>query len=208
MNREFNLSFPTRLTGQTHNLTLYDIIDYNYDLGLGDYPIWDENKRVWLNDQIINHFLFREIACETPAQFIFYLNRRMNEHMHEMNPLFDLLEDVTGEDLRRTGKYSNDSEGKGTGSTASDSHSYVSTNPRQTMVGKDPTTYYDSGTYTTSTGSSTSASSGNENGVSYNGFITDATNAWYTGINNALTLVFDMLEPCFSHIWKDHFNCW
>ena len=77
--------------GQQYNMTLYDVLNYGYDLGLADYPIWDESKRQWLNDLIVNHFMWREIRGETPYQFIYFLNRRMVEHMPTLNPIFATL---------------------------------------------------------------------------------------------------------------------
>lgn len=219
-------AYPTRIGGQVGNMTLYDIIDYGYDLKLDDYPIWDESQRKWLNNRIIDHFMFREIGCETPTQFIFYLNRQMREKMPPINMEFAYLETVKPERLELTNQYHADNDGtsteNATGASESktdstgDGHSYASTNPRQTMVGKDPTEYYDSGTY------SDSQSTTNTNGSSRNDtnrkstsdtdgwgkqiLPSDAATQWWTGINNALELVFNALEPCFSHIWTDHFN--
>ena len=203
---DFRLAYPTRVAGQTDNLTLYDVLNYGYDLGLSDYPIWDEERRRWLNGRIIDHFLFRELGCETVTQFIFYLNRNMREKMPAINPVFDALDGMDGEGIRRSGKYSTDSTSASTGTGENENRAYASTNPRQTMVGKDPTEYYDSGTYSTGTSKSTSDGTANETGQTWGGYPTDATNRWYAGVNNALSLVFDAVEPCFSHIWKDHFN--
>lgn len=64
-----------------HTLTLKQLLDSGVDIGLKDYPIWDESYRTKLNDFIINHFYLREIGQETPALFIHYLNMTMNEIM-------------------------------------------------------------------------------------------------------------------------------
>lgn len=219
-------AYPTRVGGQVGNMTLYDVLDYGYDLGLADYPIWDEGKRKWLNDRIIDHFMLREIGCETPTQFIFYLNRKMREKMPPINTVFAYLETVTPERIELTNQFENNTLGTvdqtatgnvtGTTDTTGEGHSYTSTNPRQTMVGKDATAYYDAGTFTDSTShneqsqdsknDSNSQSTGKQDGRSKAILPTDATNKWWLGINNALELVFDALEPCFSHIWTDHFN--
>ena len=197
---------PTRVGGQVHNLTLYDVLDYGYDLGLTDYPIWDEEKRKWLNDRIIDHFMFREIGCETVAQFVYYLNRAMREEMPPINQLFAYLETVRPENLEMTNRYHATSEGTSQANATGDGHSYASTNPRQTMVGKDPTEYYDSGTFSDSRSDTDNSSTGLNDGWSKTGMPTDFTNKWYSGVNNALILVFDALEPCFCHIWTDHIN--
>lgn len=59
---------------------------YKY-IGLEDYPIFDEAYREELNAQIIRHYYFEEIGCETLAQFAF----RMRAHMWEVMPYFNKL---------------------------------------------------------------------------------------------------------------------
>lgn len=72
------------------NYTIYlqELINSNWDLGLQSYPIFDEAYRPKLNQKIINHFKFREIGAETPALFIFFLNRKMDEIMEYYNQLY------------------------------------------------------------------------------------------------------------------------
>lgn len=211
---------PGRVAGQTHNMTLYDLINFGYDVGLNDYPMWSpktyppgveagDMKDAWrsyINERIMDHFAFREIGCETPTQFIFYLNRRMRERMPSIIPVFSALENLSGDDIRRSSRFESASTAEQDNTTASDSKAYTSTNPRQTMVGKDPTEYYDTGTYSDGTTKGTGTSSTTDSGQTWGGYVTDATNRWWAGVNNALDLVFDAVEPCFSHIWKDHFN--
>lgn len=57
------------------------IIESGYDLGLKDYPIFEENYREGLNNKILEHFKMREIGFETVALFKYMLNRKMNEIM-------------------------------------------------------------------------------------------------------------------------------
>ena len=64
------------------------LIETNYDLGLQDYPIFDESYRKHLNKTIIDHFMFREIGFETAALFKHYLNATMNEIMPYYNVLY------------------------------------------------------------------------------------------------------------------------
>ena len=59
---------------------------YRY-VGLDDYPIYDEGYREELNAQIIRHYYFQEIGCETLAQFAF----RMRAHMWEVMPYYNRL---------------------------------------------------------------------------------------------------------------------
>lgn len=70
------------------------LIESNFDLGLDDYPIFDENYRELLNQKIINHYYFREIGMETAELFKRYLNQTMKEIMPYYNQLYksELLE--------------------------------------------------------------------------------------------------------------------
>lgn len=70
------------------------LIESNFDLGLDDYPIFDESYRPLLNEKIINHYYFREIGMETAELFKRYLNQTMREIMPYYNQLYksELLE--------------------------------------------------------------------------------------------------------------------
>ena len=70
------------------------LIESNFDLGLDDYPIFDESYRSLLNEKIINHYYFREIGMETAELFKRYLNQTMKEIMPYYNQLYksELLE--------------------------------------------------------------------------------------------------------------------
>ena len=70
------------------------LIESNFDLGLDEYPIFDESYRQLLNDKIINHYYFREIGMETAELFKRYLNQTMREIMPYYNQLYksELLE--------------------------------------------------------------------------------------------------------------------
>lgn len=74
--------------------TVDNLLRNKFDLGLKDYPIFDENYRETLNNKIIDHYRFREIGLETPMLFKLYLNRKMNEIMPYYNQLYasELLE--------------------------------------------------------------------------------------------------------------------
>ena len=71
-----------------YTVVLKELLDNGFDIGLKDYPIWDEEYRPILNEKIINHFLFREIGFETPALFHWYLNRTMHEIMPYYNQMY------------------------------------------------------------------------------------------------------------------------
>ena len=71
-----------------YTIELGKLIELGYKLPLGDYPIFDEAYRDYLNRKIIDHYYFREIGLETPDRFAFYLRRTMNEVMPYYNELY------------------------------------------------------------------------------------------------------------------------
>lgn len=72
----------------TFTVSLGELITSGFDLGLNDYPIFDENYRPHLNQQITDAYWFREIGQETPALFRFMLRRKMNQIMPYYNQLY------------------------------------------------------------------------------------------------------------------------
>lgn len=74
--------------GAIFTVELGSLVENGFDLGMKDYPIYDENYREPLNNKIIEHFWFREIGLETPQLFRRFLNRRMNEIMPYYNQLY------------------------------------------------------------------------------------------------------------------------
>ena len=76
-----------------YTVTIKDLITNNFDLGLKDYPIYDESHRETLNNMIINHYLMSEIGQETPALFKLYLNNTMNEIMPKYNILYRAVDE-------------------------------------------------------------------------------------------------------------------
>ena len=72
-----------------YTIELRYLIEGNYDLGLKDYPIFDELYREQLNNKIIQHYYFREIGFETEALFKNRLNQKMNEIMPYYNQMYE-----------------------------------------------------------------------------------------------------------------------
>lgn len=64
------------------------LIQSGFDLGLNDYPIFEESYRSKLNEKILNHYYMREIGFETAGLFKIYLNVKMNEIMPYYNQLY------------------------------------------------------------------------------------------------------------------------
>ena len=72
----------------TYTVEIRTLVENHFDLGLKNYPIFDETYREGLNNKIINHFYFREIGFETAGLFKFYLNQKMAEIMPYYNQLY------------------------------------------------------------------------------------------------------------------------
>ena len=71
-----------------YTTTIKVLKDNNFNFGLDSYPIFDENYRETLNNNILNHYLMNEIGFETAELFKFYLNQKMNEIMPFYNILY------------------------------------------------------------------------------------------------------------------------
>lgn len=71
-----------------YTVQLIDLIKSGYDLGLMNYPLFDENYRQTLNNKIVDHYAFEEIGFDTPERFKFELNKSMNEIMPYYNELY------------------------------------------------------------------------------------------------------------------------
>lgn len=72
-----------------YTIELYCLLDLGYEIGLDQYPIFDETYRSTLNDKIKSHFYFREIGQETPDRFRQMLRRTMGEIMPYYNKLYE-----------------------------------------------------------------------------------------------------------------------
>lgn len=106
--------------------TLYDCINYyGYTTAelLGDYPIWDESRREWLNAQIENYFLYRQIGSETPEMFGSFASITMLRIMPRVNSIASFA--LTGssewdktlmanQNTERAGEDARESTGEGT----------------------------------------------------------------------------------------------
>lgn len=80
-----------------YTVTLRQIIQSGFDIGLKDYPIYNEAHRETLNNMIINHYLMSEIGQETPELFRIYLNNTMNEIMPRYNLMYKALDEYYGQ---------------------------------------------------------------------------------------------------------------
>lgn len=76
------------IEGAIFTVNLGTLVKSGFDLGLNEYPIFEEKYRASLNAKIIEHYFFREIGLETPQLFKRFLNRKMSEIMPFYNDLY------------------------------------------------------------------------------------------------------------------------
>ena len=203
----------TTMTQTTYGPRLIDIIDAGYDIGLHDYPIFDESYRERLNQGIVDHFLLREIGAETPAMFIFFLNRRMRENMPKANELFRFYEEnkdnMVDEYMRRSsgsdqGASSSESE------TSSDAKAYTSTTPQIDMTGRSGEAYYTGGSFNEGSGGASQDSSSHSSyerlEVGRNAGVAAVAAEFNQMFLDVEQIVFEFLEPCFCQLFTDHVN--
>lgn len=135
------------------------LIENDFDIGLKNYTIFDENYRKLLNQKIINHYYFREIGMETAELFKRYLNTTMNEIMPYYNQLYksELLEFNPFYNLDKTivSDKNNNSVSDFIGNTTGKNQQNADTENTQTNNGKQQTT-----TAATSVGESVGNSKG------------------------------------------------
>lgn len=155
------------------------LIESGFDIGLKDYPIFDENYREPLNRKIINHYYFREIGFETAELFKRYLNNTMNEIMPYYNQLFksELLEfnPFYNVDKTVTADKNNNSVSDFVGNISGKNTQTADTENTQTNNGKQQTT-----TAATSTGESV----GNSTTTNKNKNVSSDTPQGFLSINS------------------------
>ena len=82
-----------------YTTTIKNLIDNNFDFQMTSYPIFDENYRNTLNQNILYHYYENEIGFETASLFRFYLNQRLNEIMPKYNELYKIQKKIIDQNL-------------------------------------------------------------------------------------------------------------
>lgn len=148
----------------TFTMELREIMGKGIDIGLNDYPIFDEEYRPRLNESITGHFHYREIGYETIDMFINRFKQKMNLLMPVYNKLF--LSTLMEFDALTSTRMTTDSQGigneKSVASATSESSSASSSDSdsKSRSVGSDfpQTMLSDSGDYASSASDSVSDS--------------------------------------------------
>lgn len=109
-----------------YTTTIKNLVENGFDLGLKDYPIFDDEYREHLNDMIIKHYYISEIGFETAELFKMQLNNRMQEIMPYYNSLYklqkDLLESGIDMNVNLTESYTHNVNTDGTSTSSSNSN--------------------------------------------------------------------------------------
>lgn len=82
-----------------YTITIKSLIDNKFDFQLDEYPIFDENYRNTLNQNILYHYYENEIGFETAPLFRFYLKQKLNEIMPYYNELYKVQKKLIDENL-------------------------------------------------------------------------------------------------------------
>lgn len=82
-----------------YTVTIKTLIDNNFNFKMDSYPIFDENYRNTLNQNILYHYYENEIGFETASLFRFYLNQKLNEIMPYYNELYKVQKKLIDENL-------------------------------------------------------------------------------------------------------------
>lgn len=82
-----------------YTITIKKLIDNKFDFQLNEYPIFDENYRNTLNQNILYHYYENEIGFETAGLFRFYLKQKLNEIMSYYNELYKIQKKLIDENL-------------------------------------------------------------------------------------------------------------
>ena len=201
---------------------LRTLIANGYDIGLSDYPIYDESYRSILNQKIIDHYYFCEIGAETPGRFKLFINRTMREIMPlynqmyasaalEINPLynFNLTETTT-----REGSSASEATGSASAESTTDTLAANSDTPASLLSADNikGNLYASNATRGESSGASTDSSTQLANSSSLEAYARTLTGSQGMSQSAALLefrktfLNIDMmiladLETCFMGVW-------
>lgn len=203
----------------TFTLTLKRVLEFTSDIGLENYPIFDDDYREKLNEKIIRHYYLREIGHETIDIFKYQMETKMGEIMPLYNEHYKLslltvdplstmsIKSIT--DMDSTANVTN--TGVNTSGSNAKSRAVASETPQtQLSANQDyATAIQDNISDTTATGNSTENSDTTQTGTNENNMtgyqghapllILQARQA----LVNVDMLVIDELKELFMLIWQN-----
>lgn len=184
--------------------TLYDIVEkYGYTMPeiLGEYPVWVSTDastlRETINGYLYDYFCNREIASETPEQFIRYAKLRMRRTMLKLLPIAAKFWDgsALAADWEVSGSTS--SESNATGEATSKATALQSDTPQVQLSGLEN---YMSGLSESGSESDTSSTETTNTSMK-SGNLGARASAWFAQAPDIIGLMQDGLEPLFAQVW-------
>lgn len=204
----------------TFTMKLKDVLEIEQDIGLNEYPIFEESYRPKLNKKILDHFWNQEIGQETIEMFKLALRRKMNEIMPLYNQHYvlglleiDPLSTVSIKNITESDATTNNTESSSNESgTVAKSRAIGSDFPQVVLMdnGDYATTGTDNVSDATATGSADTTQDSTQNATSEN------TTSGYSGhtamlilqarqaLVNVDMMVITELESLFMLIWANH----
>lgn len=187
------------------------------DLGLGYYPIFNENYRKILNGKIIDEYYNEEIGTETIENFIRILRKKMDQIMPLYNQLYESMNIEYGPlntmDIHSVSTSDMEGEDNVNGSTVLDSKTktgsrVVGSDFPQTMLagdadyassGSDVNSDVDTDSTTTTDNTSTNKSQSNSDNrvTGYQGIASDLVMRYRSSLINIDTMIIDDVKDCF-----------
>lgn len=95
-----------------YTISIKNLIKNGFDFGLNNYPIFDENYRGTLNNNILYYYYEDEIGFETPELFKVYLNKTMERIMPYYNNLYMAQKELLTEGVYNNVKFKETSNRK------------------------------------------------------------------------------------------------
>lgn len=106
-------------------LPLWEVLEFTNDIGLGEYPIFDEEYRATLNRKITRNFWNQEIGHETIDMFRMRMSVWMENHMPYYNQMYKInltaIDPLSTVSIKSISDSTNDSESNGTVTASTDS---------------------------------------------------------------------------------------
>lgn len=162
----------------TFTTRLKDVLDRHDDIGLNDYPIFDESHREVLNQKIINQYWNQEICMENVSTWTHGMKRKMAQIMPFYNEHYKLsaieIDALSTADFKShsTNNTTGTNSGEGSNESLSDSKSRsVASDTPQTSLQDDAdyaTAMQDNISGTTATGLTKQSETSLQDGVSDN----------------------------------------
>jgi hypothetical protein len=205
----------------TTTLTLKRVIELEGEnnIGLSNYPLFDDTYRDTLNRKIIRHYYLREIGHETISIFKYQLETKMNEIMPLWNQhyVLSLLEVDPLSTISMHSLTNMDSTGTSKGTSASDSDSagksravasetpQTQLSPNQDYASAIQDNVSDTTATTKATEDSTNTQAGkNDNTVTgYQGHAPGLVLAARQALVNVDMMVIDDLKELFMLVWQN-----